>query len=498
MNRFKYIFKSPATVIIALSAIILVGSGIAESLLGWLQIFRIYPTRHILYPATGTMYNPGPYCGFLALILPLSLSFALQNKNLIISWFGWMAFILSAGIMPVLGGRIGWLAALFGCALVWWGYRKPVFKPNYRRILLPSLTLIAIIGAVGLYLIKPQSANGRLLIWRDGISALSDHPLYGTGWDNVAGALGNAQEQFFVTHPQSLFGNVAGAPATAFNEYIQIGIAFGLIAALLMLTLFIVAIIIFYRNAFYGFSGTLTAFSIFCIASYPLQFPEFILALSLIFLALIMVIVNRIKSPRSQLLALPLSLLAIAVISAGILISNTLYHRSRDLAQWNINRNIYLNSPLSPSAIADLDSIALQMDWSEKFLFDYGKALRDNGRYELSNKILNRGLLKSSDPMFLNLIGRNWQNLGNTDSAEIYYRRAANRIPSRLYPKYLLALLYSDTLVRDTAAFNRIYDDIISMDIKVQSPATRDMLKRLKTIRNTYNPDYQKTCRPSQ
>ena len=64
---------------------------------------------------------------------------------------------------------------------------------------------------------------------------------------------------------------------------------------------------------------------------------------------------------------------------------------------------------------------------SAEFLFDYGKALRHNGLYGESCEVLARGLERSSDPMFLNLMGRNMEDMGRSGDAAGYYRRAANR-----------------------------------------------------------------------
>lgn len=47
-------------------------AGLWECGLGWAQLLGFAPSLHSLYPATGSFYNPGPFCGFLAVILPVA------------------------------------------------------------------------------------------------------------------------------------------------------------------------------------------------------------------------------------------------------------------------------------------------------------------------------------------------------------------------------------------------------------------------------------------
>ena len=83
---------------------------------------------------------------------------------------------------------------------------------------------------------------------------------------------------------------------------------------------------------------------------------------------------------------------------------------------------------------------ALQGDF--RFLYDYGYALHKTGDYRQSNEILCEGMRISSDPMFWNIAGRNYEMLGDVAAAEEAYLHAHHMIPDRVYPLYLLAKLY--------------------------------------------------------
>ena len=52
--------------------LVLIGAGLWECFLGWAQLLGFMPSRHALYPATGSFFNPGPFCGFLSNLVKLS------------------------------------------------------------------------------------------------------------------------------------------------------------------------------------------------------------------------------------------------------------------------------------------------------------------------------------------------------------------------------------------------------------------------------------------
>ena len=74
----------------------------------------------------------------------------------------------------------------------------------------------------GAYLLKKDSADGRLLMWKVSVQAIKEKPLGGYGWDYVAGAYGDAQEKYFSKGDYTAQEeHVAGSPEYVFNEYLQ-------------------------------------------------------------------------------------------------------------------------------------------------------------------------------------------------------------------------------------------------------------------------------------
>lgn len=457
---------------IAVLVALLLIFGIGECGLGWLQLLGMKTSRHILYPATGTFYNPGPYCGFLAMLMPPALFHAVEKRDRALSWIAILYLLLSVPILPVLLGRTGWLAAAAGSLYVAFALKR-LRVPRGRWLAL--WIAVAAAGCIFAVYLKPSSALGRLLIWRNGVAALFTNPS-GVGIDNVAGALGNAQEQYFGTHDPGIFDSVAGSPEYAFNDFLQTGIAFGIAGMAIFVSVLVGAFLCAHRSRHFGVAGSIAAFAIVCFSSYPLQFREFVVAVAAL------IVIAMLGDSRIKMWVTVAASLLIAGSAAKIV--SEMNTRRMQTEQWNKMKHIY-HYRLTVDDEHRLDSLAGEMGWSANFHFDYGKALRNKAKYEKSTHILQKGLTLSSDPMFLNLIGRNFQSLEQYDSAIHYYQRSMHRLPGRLYPYYLAAKLYADSACYDRAEFKIVYAEAMNHVPKVMSPAIRDIKRELQSLNDS-------------
>lgn len=454
-------------------SLLLVGAGLWEVTLGWEQLLGWIPSQHALYPATGTFYNPGPYCAFLGIIMPIAVYLVLKKDFALTYWIGLIYIMLAIGLMPTLMGRTGWIAAVVGSLTVALGCNR-IIRPSFLMAI--GIVVLAVLATVLLVCLKPASALGRLFLWRIGLSAIFEEPLTGVGWSNVSGALGNAQESYFAKHPDSLFVNVAGSPEYAFNEFLQIGIAFGIPAMMLFCAVLIGAATSLWRSEQYGLCGGVTAFCIVCFSSYPLQFPEYTALI-----AILLVCAVFVAKLKGFIIKIALCIMMCAFAS---LVLWWQMDRSDKVEDWSRKR--YLTQyPLDARTIHLLDSLTIDYGLNPQFLFDYGKALRESGLLTKSNDILLRGVDISSDPMFLVLIGRNYEDSDQYKIAASFYFRAINRLPSRMYPRYLLARMYVRPEVNDTSKFMVMYKSVLEMSPKVMSPAIRQMREELDSLRGT-------------
>lgn len=453
-------------------------AAVAEGAYALLQLAGVVARGHALYPATGTFYNPGPLCGFMAVAAPVAAWWAWRRRSRWSEWTGWGVLLLCAAVMPALMGRTGWIAAAAGVATVWGGMCRFTAEQSrrLRRRAIAAIALVAVI-MMGLYMLKPESAKGRLLMWHMGVDALvAEGGWHGIGWERVAGALGRAQETYFMAEPRSAAEiAVAGAPDYAFNEFLQAGIAYGWIGLILMAAIVVWTIWTSWKGRAYGIAGGAVAFVVVCCGSYPLQFGEFYALAGLLMVGAAGAMRWRSRSGR---------ICVATVVMAGCLWGG--WHRElrqREGREWQRARGVYIHAPLSERRADELLALGGRFGWSHRYLFDAGKALRESGRLRESDSLLLEALERSSDPMILNLLGRNAQERGDAAGAEEYFKRAAARIPSRLYPRYLLARLYADSICGpDTVRCREAVEAALAMRVKVESPATRQMREELEGL----------------
>lgn len=462
---------------IAASGVVMLAA-VVEGVWALLQLLGVVAQGHALYPATGTFYNPGPLCGFMAVAVPVAAWWVWRRRSRWSEWTGWGVVLLCAAVMPALMGRTGWIAAAAGVATVWSGMCRLTAEQR-QRLRRWGVAVIAVVVVVmaGLYMLKPESAKGRLLMWHMGMNALvAEGGWHGIGWERVAGALGRAQEAYFMEEPRSAAEiAVAGAPDYAFNEFLQAGIAYGWIGLILLGGLAVWTIWTAWRGRAYGIAGGAVALVVVCCGSYPLQFGEFYAVGGLL-----MAGSAGAMRWRSRQVRICVAATVMAVCLWG---GWQREMRQRQGREWQRMRGAYVHTPLSERGADELLRHGGRFGWSHRYLFDAGKALRESGRMRESDSLLLEALERSSDPMILNLLGRNAQDRGDAVGAEVYFKRAAARIPSRLYPRYLLARLYADSICGpDTVRCRLTAEAALAMEVKVESPATRQMREELRGL----------------
>ena len=97
---------------------------------------------------------------------------------------------------------------------------------------------------------------------------------------------------------------------------------------------------------------------------------------------------------------------------------------------------------LRNDALSLYAEIYAELNHETRYVFDYANMLKDDEQYAESNRILQQGMKISCDPVFYNLSGLNYQQMKDFAAADSCFRKAADMLPNRLYPYYLLAKLY--------------------------------------------------------
>ena len=272
-----YYFRIAFTVENRLFTILSIGfifTGCVEAIWGLGQLYGLLPSFNSSFKITGSFYNPGPYSGYLAIVFPMAFYFLLNDfpkifgnqgdKNTIVR-FRWilslLAFSLIVVILPAGMSRASWVAVIGGSIVVlfcyirkednqWWrSFKERLSKKRIWLLfaLLASLILCIFI-MVGMYKLKIDSADGRLLIWKNTIQMIKDNPL-GVGLGYFPGQYGDYQIAYFSSGKASAREDfLAGRPDYAFNEFIQITAESGIIGLLLFVSIVIVGMLNAFRQ----------------------------------------------------------------------------------------------------------------------------------------------------------------------------------------------------------------------------------------------------------
>lgn len=497
--------------------------GIYEAWTGIRQIYGFAYSNHGLFKVTGTLFNPGPYAGFIAPVLVCAVACIVRSNRLagrllrrqtlrrprsllrpcvltgglLPCLAGWGAALLGAVVLPASMSRAALAAVAAGCGALALGELdaagrlRRLFAAHPLRTGIAAGSALLLLGgaAAGAYHLKRPSAEGRLLIWKIDARILLRRPLCGAGLGNFAGAFGEEQARYFAerSRPEGE-KQVAGCPEAGFNEFLQFGAETGAagFALLLLLTGTAVAAGIRRGDPFgYG----LLAAAVFASFSYPWS----VLPLRLLFVVLLAGAASpsggrRRSGPRTETVPSRRSgpfrrIAAPLLLAAGIACWPGVYGRTAARAearrQWSDVR-IWMSSGRYDYLVEDGERLLDSLPHDFRFLYDYGYALHRSGDYRRSNDILRTGARISSDPMFWNIMGKNHDALGEHSEAERAYLQAHFRIPDRIYPLYLLALHYraSEQEAEALATARRVAD----YTPKIESAQTRKMQEEMRGL----------------
>ena len=410
-----------------------------ESVLGIMQLLGIAVSHNSMCPMTGGFANSGPYGGFLAVCIAVVFAAAWRwrdSVNLydrILFWLSSVSGCLGIVVLPASMSRAG-LIALAVSGVVF-ALTKTEIKSYLRSHKWLPLSVVAVSLAIGAgaFCLKKDSALGRFHIWEMELRAIADKPLTGHGYGNALGSYGDAQAEYFETEERGQERvRIAGCPEYAFNEYLRMGMEFGILGLLLSVAVIVLGTMMLCHSDS-SLTFGLVAWGTFAMASYPLAVWQLRLLLAVFLGAAIGVSVKVGK--KGRLILVP-ALVCLSVGSMLVWLPEN-KHRKEAESKWLEERR-FTNFGIFDGMADRLAILYPQLRRNFRYLYDYGYALHKECRYEESNVILREGALISSDPMFYNIIGKNHEALGDYELAERNYIHAHNMVPSRLYPYILL------------------------------------------------------------
>ena len=442
-------------------------------IVGILQFTGVVKMEDVAFKMIGTFENPGPLGIFISIMIPLLILplFQLKKTKWIILY---SLYVLALATFIFLTKSRTAMLVIFTIAFFF--LIKTIFKITAKKfkVILPLLSVI-IIGSIvyGLYTIRPESANGRLLIWKISYNTISNDPLFGSGIGRFRGALAEEQISYFGSGASNQEQLLADNPTFAFNEFIELTVETGIVGLILFL------IIIFYafksstaasKRYNIGMLG-LIAIIVASMLSYPFSIVPNIFSLCF-YLALAFGAESHNKAfdPQNSGKYLKLITPSLYVISAICLIY-FLSVKVPAYKTWEKAHELDLKEARSKLALLTKIKPALKND--PDYCANFGAVLSIQGLYKASNEMLDLAEHKILNESILLFQGNNFEKLDQLDSAAIFYKKATLLTPVKLYPKYRLFNLYSKY---DAVLATEIANQIINQPIKVKSPVT-DMIK---------------------
>lgn len=481
-TSWKQIFSFPHFSAYVSWSLILFGG--VEAIWGLRQLYGFSASGHFRYALNGSFFNPGPYAGYLAMVLPLCLHHFVRFRD-----WKWLITSLkieraAAGVvgvlilcvLPATMSRSAWVAALIGCGWVMYMHRdsrkwKLLWRRYKKRYVSwgIGIFLVLIVGGAGAFFLKPDSALGRLFLWKITCQAIANHPW---GCDKgFAFAYGEAQEAYFAKGDYAEWEErVAGSPEYAFNEYLELTLTQGPAICIMLIVITFACLWAGTQFRRYGVCGAIVTLLVFSFSSYPMHLPAFIVAYVCLLLA----------CGIGDIIAKPVILSACLIIWTGGF--HDKWQREKDACRDWVNAHILYHAGAYTAANTAYDKLYPQLREKGTFLFEYGHSLHKAGFYNESNKYLDKALVYCADPMILNVIGKNYQALRCYNWAEELLLASVHRLPGRIYPYYLLAKLYAEPEFLNREKFEEMKRIVLMKAPTIHSMAIEEMRREVEEI----------------
>ena len=532
--------------------IFIILTGLIEAVFGLQQIYGFKFSPHNLFTLTGSFFNPGPYAGYLAVIFPLALyelmvkneelkikrtgrcvwSFLITSSLTLISLFLSLSSVIAISlVLPASMSRSSWLAVFAGSIVVIIGkYRSSLstlisslLTKKWLKVILFVVSLFLLIAIFsGMYYLKKNSADGRLLIWKISLTAAVKNP-FGVGLGQLPGVYGETQAAYFSSGNASETEKyIAGNPEYGFNEFLQIAIESGIITLLIFIGIIICVFQSLIMSKNWGVLGSLVALLVFACFSYPfsvLPFPIILVYLLSMSgshntqtLWLQSIQVAQMEQVYSNKTINKSVIIRFIYVTCVLLITTlclwkqyTVYNAYKN---WYSSQVFYINGmykeasqkyePLYPYLKDQIQflfeyghslskSVVSNSKWIEKEMchFRWPQQMTDRIKYEMlikSNEVLKHATQISCDPMLFNIIGKNYQEMREYDLAEQNLLKSTMIVPNRLYPYYLLMKLYIEMGVDEKA--RKVAEIVLTKEPKVQSRAVEEMREEAGKVKS--------------
>ncbi len=423
------------------------------------------------FSVVGNFENPAGYASMLAFSLPFVFYFLNASGRSIEKYIAGGIYVAVLAAIVLSGSRAGIIAAVIISLLYILNRNKSLLLKTALWKKVAVLFLISVVLS-GLYWVKKDSADGRMLIWRCTWDMIKEKPLFGHGYKSFEAEYMLYQARYFEQHPDSEFVPLADNVKHPFNECLLLIAEFGLVASLFLALVFAGVIRRYWRHP--GdeqliLMMVLAATFVFSCFSYPFQYPFTWLIVGFSLGALpVLAYPDDARSKRHWTWRFFVSLASTVVLCFTI---RDIYYEHRwfkAVKQAEAGRDMtYEYERLYPYFMSNY-----------QFVYTYAVELNRTGRWDQSLAMITACEPMMNDYDVQMLKADDYKKLRDFQKAKDGYVLASQMCPNRFMPLYELVNAY-DSLGQPEMAL-QLALEIIDKPVKVPSAAITVIKTRMQ------------------
>lgn len=428
--------------------------GVIEATIGGFQFLRVVNSHYSPHNVIGTLANSSNFGVFLSIACTSASQLAFCGKQKLAARvvFGAAALLM---IIILIASKSRTAIIVVVVAMVAPFIRK-------RGFLALSLFVVAfLIMVVGLYFLRPESADARMLIWRVCLSGVSESLLFGKGIGSLQVNYMYDQAEYFLNNPLSPFVLVANNNYQSFNEPLHILYEVGIIGLVLFTLLFISILKESSDKIFAHVLALITASIFINLLDIPILACVFFLLCGASGLGSNKP-VFKLQGSKGIICAVSLFIVVGSVVGF-------MKYRSFERSLFH----------MTPNAFLQLEDREREMVLHNKnYALLFAKKMNDSGEAWTMDYVerISKETITTCE-MQVDL-GLNYWRHDQWEKAEKRLILASNMIPSRALPLYHLLELYIE--MNDAEKARKISKDILSREYKSTGSFVLRMKKRAR------------------
>jgi tetratricopeptide (TPR) repeat protein len=151
---------------------------------------------------------------------------------------------------------------------------------------------------------------------------------------------------------------------------------------------------------------------------------------------------------------------------------------------WDEANALYTMNSYKEANKSFQEAYSLYLDHNGIFLLNYAKSLYLSEDYNKALEMLKEGKQYYTDEVYFTTLGDTYKALDEYQKAEKAYWQAANLVPHKFYPLYLLAKLYDHTGNKKEVL--QTVKQIMNKKVKVHSPAIEQIKEEMRQLKKKY------------